>query len=72
MLIALCYIIFKRKLKRKVIQMGKSRKAKHYLDDENYSIYKGIRKQPVKPTQAFKNRKDKRKKKFDWNDEIDE
>ena len=52
--------------------MSRSKKKKrHHLDDQ-LSLYQGIRKPMPKKGGPIKDRTEKRKKRFNWRDEIDD
>jgi hypothetical protein len=52
--------------------MGRSRRKKsHFMEDDQLSILRKIRKPMPPRTKVHKDRSEKRKKRFDWRDEID-
>lgn len=54
------------------LQMGNSKKRKrHYMDEDQVSLYKGIRKPMPPKSRVHTDDSEKRKKRFDWRDELD-
>lgn len=50
--------------------MSKSRKSRRHFMDDQMSLYNSIRKPSTPASQVHVDRKEKRKKRFDWRDEI--
>jgi hypothetical protein len=50
---------------------SRSRK-RHYMEEDTFSLYKKIRKPMPPKGMVHVDRKEKRKKRFDWRDEIDD
>ena len=52
--------------------MGNSKKRKrHYMDEDPVSLYKGIRKTMPPQSRVHTDDSEKRKKRFDWRDALD-
>jgi hypothetical protein len=52
--------------------MGKSKKKKHFLEND-FDVYRKVRKPKCKPSRVIKERNDPKssKRKFDWREDID-
>ena len=51
--------------------MSKSKKQNHFMDD-NFRLYKSIRKKMPPATKVHNSKQGKRNKKWDWREELEE